>query len=108
MNKNHRNTIFVENAKIISHQAFEAGQYILRVHAPLCAEHALAGSFVHIQCDPQLPMRRPISIMRTSKQQGWVDLLYKIEGHGTQLLSKRQNDETISIMGPIGTPFKSD
>lgn len=105
MKKTHRNTIFVENAKILSHDAFDAEQYILRVEAPECAKHALAGSFVHIQCDPQLLMRRPISIMRASKTRGWVDLLYKIEGNGTKLLATRQVGEKISLLGPIGNPF---
>jgi len=105
MNKPHRNTIFPENAEIISHQAFEGQQYIMRVQAPQCATHAQAGSFAHIQCDPQLAMRRPISIMQVSKQAGWVDFLYKVEGNGTRLLSTRKPGEKISILAPIGNPF---
>lgn len=107
MNKAHRNTIFLENAEILSHQAYEAGQFIMRVKAPQCAEHALPGSFAHIQCDPQLPMRRPISIMRVAKTAGWVDFLYKIEGEGTRLLSMRKAGEHISMLAPIGQPFKT-
>lgn len=107
MTKAHRNTIFLEHAEILSHQAFDAGQFILRVKAPQCAEHALPGSFAHIQCDPQLPMRRPISIMRASKTAGWVDFLYKIEGEGTRLLSTRKTGEHISVLAPIGKPFKT-
>jgi len=107
MKKAHRNTIFLENATILSHQAFEAGQFVLRVNAPQCAEHALPGSFAHIQCDPQLLMRRPISIMRVSKAAGWVDFLYKIEGEGTHLLSARKPGESISILAPIGKPFEA-
>ncbi len=107
MKKAHRNTIFLEDAEILSHQAFAAGQFILRVKAPQCAEHALPGSFAHIQCDPQLPMRRPISIMRVSKTAGWVDFLYKIEGEGTRLLATRKSGERISVLAPIGKPFSS-
>jgi len=107
MNKAHRNSIFLENAEILSHQAYEAGQFIMRVQAPQCAEHALPGSFAHIQCDPQLPMRRPISIMRVAKKAGWVDFLYKIEGEGTRLLSTRKPGEHISVLAPIGQPFKT-
>jgi len=106
MTKAHRNTIFLEDAEILSHQAYAAHQFIMRVQAPQCAMHALAGSFAHIQCDPQLPMRRPISIMRASKQSGWVDFLYKIEGEGTRLLSTRKVGEQISILAPIGKPFE--
>ena len=106
MKKSHRNTIFPENAEILSHQAFAGKQYIMRVHAPECAAHAQAGSFAHIQCDPQLGMRRPISIMQVSPQAGWVDFLYKVEGNGTHLLSTRQPGEKVSILAPIGNPFK--
>ena len=106
MKKPHRNTIFPENAEILTHQSLAGEQYLLRVHAPECASHAQAGSFAHIQCDPLLPMRRPISIMRVSKTAGWVDFLYKIEGQGTRLLATRQPGERISILAPIGTPFK--
>jgi dihydroorotate dehydrogenase electron transfer subunit len=105
MNQSHRDTIFLEEATILSHQTFAGDQFILRLQAPECASHALAGSFVHIQCDPMQPMRRPISIMRASDREGWIDLLYKKVGLGTQLLSQRKTGESISLLGPIGKPF---
>ncbi|MCW8946250.1 MAG: dihydroorotate dehydrogenase electron transfer subunit, partial [Sedimenticola sp.] len=105
-NKSHRGTIFMEEAEILSHQAFEGEQFILRVRAPECAEKALPGSFVHIQCDRSKPLRRPISIMRVSAKAGWVDFLYKAVGEGTRLLSKRKPGEFLSMLGPIGVPFK--
>jgi dihydroorotate dehydrogenase electron transfer subunit len=51
-------------------------------------------------------MRRPISILRVSAHDGWVDFLYKVVGEGTELLSRRRVGETISCMGPIGEPFR--
>ncbi len=108
MNKPHRETIFVEQAEIIEHLAYAGEQYIMRVKAPEIANHARAGSFAHITCDPMLAMRRPISIMRVSQKHGWVDFLYKAIGRGTKLLATRQAGEQISIMGPIGKPFQAD
>jgi len=104
--KPHRDTIVCEQAEILSHDAFEGDQYILRIQAPEIARRALAGSFVHIQCDPSLPMRRPISIMRVDAKAGWVELLYKVFGHGTALLAKRQVGEQLDLFGPIGVPFE--
>lgn len=104
-NKAHRDRIFVESAEVLSHKSFAAQQYILRIEAPKCAATAQPGSFMHIKCHPQLAMRRPLSIMRASPQQGWVDLLYKVEGNGTQLLSRAEVGDRIDTMGPIGTPF---
>ena len=102
----HRNTIFVEECEIISHQAFEGDQFILRVQAPKIAAKAEMGSFAHITVHPLRPMRRPISIMRANKEQGWVDFLYKRLGEGTALLAERQVGELINIMGPIGKCFE--
>jgi dihydroorotate dehydrogenase electron transfer subunit len=104
----HRDTILLEQAAIIGHQQHPGDQFILRVQAPQIAEAAQPGSFAHITCDPQLPMRRPISIMRTDTEQGWVDFLYKALGRGTTLLSQRKVGETLSILGPIGNPFRLD
>jgi dihydroorotate dehydrogenase electron transfer subunit len=106
MNKPHRDTIFLEEADILSHQAHEGEQFTLRLLAPHCAHKARPGSFVHLTCDPQLPMRRPISIMRVCAEEGWVDLLYKRVGRGTRLLAQRKEGEKISLLGPIGNPFQ--
>jgi len=106
MLKNTRNTIFVEEAEVLSQQAFEEGQFVLRVKAPKCAKSAQPGQFAHVQCDPQRLMRRPLSIMRTDAKDGWVEFLYKALGEGTELLSKRKIGESVNIMGPIGRPFE--
>jgi dihydroorotate dehydrogenase electron transfer subunit len=72
MNPRHsqRHTIHQVKARILHHQAHEGQQYILHVHAPEIAERAEPGSFVHLQVDPQRPLRRPISIMRADPGQG--------------------------------------
>lgn len=101
----HRDTIFVEDAEILSQHAHLGDQHILRVQAPQCAAHAQPGSFAHITCGPELPMRRPLSIMRVDPKSGWVDFLYKAVGQGTRLLAQRKAGEHISVMGPIGKPF---
>jgi len=108
MNKSHRNTIYLEDAEVLSHQAYDGEQYILRVQAPTCARHARPGQFAHLQCDPALAMRRPLSIMRVHAEQGWVDFLYKAVGKGTRLLSQRQAGKSISVLGPIGQPFQTN
>ncbi len=103
-----RGTIFLESAEVLSRQAFEGAQYLLRVRAPECARHAKAGQFAHLECDPMLAMRRPLSIMRADQHHGWVDFLYKAVGRGTVLLSQREPGDSISVLGPIGRPFRPD
>jgi dihydroorotate dehydrogenase electron transfer subunit len=50
-------------------------------------------------------MRRPLSIMRADARAGWVEVLYKIVGHGLAELALRVPGETLSCLGPIGQGF---
>ena len=104
-NKPHRDTILVEDAEVLIHDSFPGDQYVLRVRSPEIAARSLPGQFAHIHCGPELPMRRPLSIMRVDAKAGWVEFLYKVFGEGTRILSQREVGETINLMGPIGVPF---
>lgn len=100
-----RGTLRLEDARIVRQSAFEGEQFVLRLEAPACAGLAEPGSFVHLTCDPSIPMRRPLSIMRADREAGWIDVLYKIVGPGLRALAGRKPGETVSIIGPIGRPF---
>ncbi|MCC6302488.1 MAG: dihydroorotate dehydrogenase electron transfer subunit [Gammaproteobacteria bacterium] len=101
----HRDTLLVEEGEILGHQAHPGEQFILRLKAPRIAQRARAGSFVHIECHPLLPMRRPLSIMRAEPAAGWIELLYRAFGAGTRLLSAHGAGTRLSLIGPIGRPF---
>src|SRR5262245_7608251 len=103
--KAHRGTIFVEDAKVLSQESFAGQQYVLRLASPETAARASAGSFVHVVVDPAIPMRRPLSIMRVDRAAGWIELLYKIHGHGLAHLAARRAGETVNLLGPIGQGF---
>jgi len=104
----HHGSIFLENAAVLDHESFAGGQYVLRLQAPRCAATATPGSFVHLTCGPDVPMRRPLSIMRSNAIAGWIDLLYKVVGHGLRELALRVPGETLSCLGPIGLGFAPD
>jgi dihydroorotate dehydrogenase electron transfer subunit len=101
----HRGTIFLEDARLIDVEAWPGEQYILRLVAPKCAAHAKPGSFVHVTCDPSLPMRRPLSLMRADPGSGVIELLFKVVGEGLELLARRRPGDLVSVLGPIGQPF---
>jgi len=104
--REHRGTIFVEDAELLAQQEFPGRQFVLRLRAPKCAAAATPGSFAHLTCDSLLPMRRPLSIMRADAAAGWIEILYKIVGPGLEALSRQPVGATISVMGPIGHGFK--
>ncbi len=106
MVRDHRGSIFLEDAEILSNDAFDGDQFVLRVSAPKVAAAAEPGSFAHIRCDEMLPMRRPMSVMRTDPRAGWAEFLYKRVGKGTRLLADRKPGQRINLLGPIGVPFR--
>ena len=108
MSKSHRGTIFVEEAEVLNQVAWPGEQFVLTVRAPECAQRAVAGSFAHIRCDADIPMRRPLSIMRADPDSGHIEFLYKIVGNGLRALSKARAGDALSIMGPIGNGFRPD
>lgn len=106
--KTHRGTIFVEEGEILEQQSFEGDQYVLKIHSPKLAAAANPGDFAHLQCDPTLPQRRPMSVMLTDPEAGWVQFLYKDVGKGTHMLAARQPGHKLSVLGPIGKGFALD
>ncbi len=103
--REHRGSIFVEDGKLLSQQEYPGQQFVIRVQAPQCAATAQPGSFVHLTCDPERPMRRPLSLMRVDRQAGWIEILYKIVGPGLEALSHQPVGASLSVLGPIGHGF---
>ncbi|RAS79824.1 dihydroorotate dehydrogenase electron transfer subunit [Priestia endophytica] len=66
------------------------------------------GQFVHVRVNNSyLPLlRRPISISSINKEKNECTLIYRAEGMGTELLSKKMVGETLDVLGPLGNGFK--
>jgi dihydroorotate dehydrogenase electron transfer subunit len=105
MTRETRGTLHLEDARVIRQTAYDGEQFVLRLAAPACAARAEPGTFVHLTCDPSIPMRRPLSIMRADAQAGWIEVLYKVLGYGLHALAAHKPGASVSIIGPIGKPF---
>ena len=99
-------SIFSEQSTVIAHTALATDQYLLRLHAPKCAGSVQPGNFIHLSCDQnRRRLKRPFSVLRSAGSQGWIEVLYKIVGEGTEILSRRQPGERLNCLGPIGNSF---
>jgi dihydroorotate dehydrogenase electron transfer subunit len=101
----HRHEIFAEEAEILRHRALPGAQHLLTLAAPQVAARAEPGQFVQVRCDPALPLRRPLSLLRADAGRGTVEILYKVVGEGTRLLAAKQPGMHLPLLGPIGVPF---
>ena len=101
-----RGSILVETGRITAITAHPGDQVVMRIAAPRIAARARAGHFVHLRCSPDRPMRRPMSIMLSDGEA--IDILFKVHGAGTRELAARRVGEDISLIGPIGRPFRQD
>lgn len=108
MNRPHHGTIFLEDACVTALQAFPGHQYLLRLEAPQCAARATPGTFVHLQCAADIPMRRPLSIMNADPATGTIELLFKVVGIGLRALAHTTPGARLSVLGPIGRGFEPD
>ena len=67
------------------------------------------GQFVHLQVpDGSTLLRRPISIHQINQEELTFDVIFRVEGKGTQMLSEMELGNTINVMGPLGHGFLVD
>ena len=103
-----RDTIFLCDGTVLSQTRHAGDQYVLRVSARDAAATATPGSFAHLQCDPSIPLRRPLSIMAADSADGWLEFLYRPIGAGLASLAEKKPGDRISVLAPIGNGFRFD
>ena len=79
--------------------------YHIGIDCPGIAAHCYPGQFVMIKVnsgyDPLL--RRPFSIFRAGE--GIIEVVYKVVGQGTRILSEKGAGGEIGVLGPLGNTF---
>ena len=100
-----KDIIFEEKAEIVDQVKFEADQFVTIVKAEKSSQTAKPGQFAFVECGGDTLLRRPLSYLRSSKEDGTVEFMYKTIGHGLESLSQLKKGDEIKIMGPIGNGF---
>ena len=102
-----KQTKFVEQALILSHEPLIAGVFQLVVKSPAIAAQCVPGQFLMLRqpwwTDPFL--RRPLSIAGADGERGTVTLIYRVVGHGTELMAAARVGDVLDLLGPLGRGF---
>jgi dihydroorotate dehydrogenase electron transfer subunit len=71
------------------------------------AKKAKPGQFVHLKITSSFfPfLRRPMSIHYAHPPSGKLEILYKVVGKGTEILSQKRRGEEIDLLGPLGQGY---
>ncbi len=96
-----------EPLQVLENVRIAPGHYRMRLASPRIARTAKPGQFVQITVsefqDPLLP--RPFSFLQTGN--GWFDFLYQVVGRGTEILSKKKNGDSLTVLGPLGRGWET-
>lgn len=98
---------YQEKATVFRVEKFANKNFRLTLDCPQISACAKPGQFVMIKagmCNDPL-LRRPFSIHQTTAE-GRVQVLFKVVGKGTELLSQVKIDQEISVLGPLGRGFR--
>lgn len=96
------------NAPVLFVKKLAAEIYVMRLHCPSIAESALPGQFVNIKVNREfIPLlRKPFSICRRSKEEGWIEILWKVIGKGTEIMTHYEVGELVDVLGPLGQGYE--
>ncbi|MEW6328149.1 MAG: dihydroorotate dehydrogenase electron transfer subunit [Thermodesulfobacteriota bacterium] len=94
------------SATVLENQFVASGVYRLRIEAPALARAARPGQFLMLRVGQTLDplLRRPFSIHAVHDSRT-VDILYRVVGKGTNILTTLRNGEGLDILGPLGCGF---
>ncbi|MFA7534607.1 MAG: dihydroorotate dehydrogenase electron transfer subunit [Desulfuromonadales bacterium] len=102
---------------ILSNQEMSAGYYRMRILAPGFGAAARPGQFVMFRPHASTPLlRRPFGVFRTGllpadcaglPPKEYLEILYKVVGVGTGIMSELHAGDRVEILGPLGKGFAS-
>lgn len=79
----------------------------LKIYSPEIAKKALPGNFCHLRVNESYSplLRRAFSFHQVEKERNSFELLFKVVGPGTQILSGKKPGEKINLLAPLGNSF---
>ena len=102
--------MYQETVKVLWNKQIGAEYYRIGLTCDKGYSDATPGQFIMLtfpgRMSPLLP--RPFSIHRIIKTQGCtegIEILYKVVGEGTKMLSGHRKGDVVNILGPLGNGF---
>ena len=93
------------DASVLENKELIKDHYLLTLHPLEKIKKPEPGNFFMVSVDSGIDplLKRPLSIHRQTKD--GFQLLYRIAGKGTKILSKKRQTDLLEIIGPLGNGF---
>jgi dihydroorotate dehydrogenase electron transfer subunit len=83
-----------------------SGVWLMWLKCPDVASEAKPGQFIMVNCGPECPLHRPLSVHQVNDE-GDIAIFYAVlkNGRGTPWLAKRKPLDDIGLFGPLGNGY---
>lgn len=93
-------------ATVVEQTCIGTDIYDLTLKVPEIAGQAVPGQFVSVySADEAHMLPRPISLCGIDREKGFIRLVYRVVGYGTEEFSKLKTGDRIDVLGPLGNGF---
>ena len=94
-------------SSVISKEKLSEKIFKLTLSSSHVSRTAKPGSFVHIKVNPNhYPLlRRAFSVHWVDEEKECFEVLFKVVGRGTEILSEKSPGDMLDILGPVGKDF---
>lgn len=92
------------HSKLIKKEQLKPDIFKFSLSAKEIVDVAKPGQFIEIRVTDGLDpfLRRPISIYNMDKENGILEIIFRVQGKGTEILSRKKEEDLVDIVGPLG------
>jgi dihydroorotate dehydrogenase electron transfer subunit len=95
-----------EDTYLIKKRDLKNNYYSIVLNSYKRAKNCNPGHFVQVQIpSTDVYFRRPMSVASVDKTKNQIEMIFKVFGRGTALMSQLQKGDRVNILGPLGQPF---
>jgi dihydroorotate dehydrogenase electron transfer subunit len=99
--------VYKKDGTLLSVERLGERLFRLKIYSPVLSRKALPGNFCHLRVSQGYSplLRRAFSFHQAEKERHSFDLLFKVVGPGTRLLSQKNPGDEIDLLAPLGNSF---
>jgi len=92
---------------VLATEALQEQTFKLTLSCPYIADRAEPGNFIHVRVsEGHYPLlRRAFSIHQVNQKDGRFEILFRVVGTGTEILSRARPGDSLDVLGPLGNSF---